>query len=149
MRCFICLPLLLAACAATPYQLVNVNGYGYVDQETATDACDVVFVANSAPSLQQTQDFALFRAAQIGAAAGYRYLSVKKDRSSTIMVGSGHSGGIYAPVGRSRFDPGFRYGDERDGQLRRRLWQPAHGFERWRHAGLRSGTVGAFLEGWG
>ncbi|HEU5398358.1 MAG TPA: hypothetical protein VFV77_03690 [Gammaproteobacteria bacterium] len=70
MRCFIlCLPLLLAACAATPYQPVNVNGYGYMDQETATDACDVLFVANSATCLQQTRDFALLRAAQIGAAA--------------------------------------------------------------------------------
>lgn len=101
MRGFIfCLPLLLlGACAATPYQPVNANGYGYVDQEAAADACDVVFVANSATSLQQTRDFALLRAAEIGAAAGYRYLSVKQDKSGTIMVGSGRSGGAYAPTG--------------------------------------------------
>lgn len=101
MRGFVfCLPLLLlGACAATPYQPVNANGYGYVDREAAVDACDVVFVANSATSLQQTRDFALLRAAEIGAAAGYRYLSVKQDKSGTIMVASGHGGGTYAPPG--------------------------------------------------
>lgn len=100
MRSFIfCLPLLLlGACAATPYQPVNANGYGYVDQEAA-DVCDVVFVANSATSLPQTRDFALLRAAEIGAAAGYRYLSVKQDKSGTIMVGSARSSGAYAAVG--------------------------------------------------
>lgn len=105
MRGFVfCLPLLLlGACAATPYQPVNANGYGYVDQEAAAGACDVVFVANSATSLQQTRDFALLRAAEIGAAAGYRYLSVKQDKSGTIMVGSGRSSGAYAAVG----DAGF------------------------------------------
>lgn len=105
MRGFIfSLPLLLlGACAATPYQPVNANGYGYVDQEDAAGACDVVFVANSATSLQQTRDFALLRAAEIGAAAGYRYLSVKQDKSGTIMVGSGRSSGAYAAVGDASF----------------------------------------------
>lgn len=101
MRGFIvCLPLLLlVACAATPYRPVNANGYGYVDRSAAADTCNVLFVANSATSLQQTRDFALLRAAEIGAAAGYRYLSVKQDKSDTIMVGSGRSGGAYAPSG--------------------------------------------------
>ena len=101
MRGFIfSLPLLLlGACAATPYQPVNANGYGYVDQEVGADACDVVFVANSVTSLQQTRDFALLRAAEIGAAAGYRYLSVKQVKSGTIMVGMARGGGAYAPPG--------------------------------------------------
>lgn len=101
MRSFIvCLSLLLlVACAATPYQPVNANGYGYMDRSAAADTCDVLFVANSATSLQQTRNFALLLAAEIGVAAGYRYLSVKQDKSGTIMVGSGRSGGAYAPPG--------------------------------------------------
>jgi hypothetical protein len=84
---------LLAACAATPFQPSNANGYGYVEQQVAADVYTVVFVANTATSMQQVHDYALLRAAEIGAAQGYRYLTVEQDKSGGIMLAPYRPGG--------------------------------------------------------
>lgn len=80
------LVLLMAACAATPFQPSNANGYGYLEQRVSADVYTVVFVANTATSLQRVRDFALLRAAEVGAAQGYGYLTVDEDKSGGIML---------------------------------------------------------------
>ncbi|HEV2111004.1 MAG TPA: hypothetical protein VGT99_06605 [Gammaproteobacteria bacterium] len=92
--------LLLAGCAATPYQPANSEGYGYAEQRDAGDAYSVMFVANTATSEQQAQDFALLRAAELGASLGFTYIKVVDSKSGVIMLKShgGSSGGGYLPA---------------------------------------------------
>lgn len=78
--------LLLAACAATPYQPSGADGYGYSDEQDGADAYTVVFVANSATPEQQVRDFALLHAAELGASLGYAYMQVSEDKSGIIML---------------------------------------------------------------
>lgn len=78
--------LLLAACAATPFQPVNANGYGYAEQQVSIDVYTVVFVGNTATPMQQVKDYTLLRAAEIGAAQGFAYLTVEQDKSGNIMI---------------------------------------------------------------
>ena len=82
--------LLLAGCAATPYQPANAEGYGYAVQQDAGDAYTVMFVANTATSEQQAKDFALLRAAELGASLGFTYIKVADSKSGIIML-AGHS----------------------------------------------------------
>jgi len=91
--------LLLAGCAATPYQPANADGYGYAEQKNADDSYTVVFVANTATSEQQAKDFALLRAAELGASLGYAYIKVADSKSRVIMLNGhgGSSGGGYLP----------------------------------------------------
>lgn len=92
--------LLLAACAATPYQPSGTDGYGYSDAQDAADAYTVVFVANSATPEQQVRDFALLHAAELGASRGYAYMKVSEDKSGIIMLNGrgGSSPGATTPA---------------------------------------------------
>jgi hypothetical protein len=78
--------LALAGCAATPYQPVNAQGYGYAEQPAADGGYIVVFVANTATSEQRARDFALLRAAELGADLGYGYIKVMNSRSGAVML---------------------------------------------------------------
>lgn len=88
--------LLLAGCAATPYQAVDRRGFGYQDQRIAAGVYDVMFVADTATGVQQVQDFTLLHAAELGAVQGYAYLSVTSTRAGTVMLGADDRGHIPA-----------------------------------------------------
>ena len=83
--------LLLAACAATPYQASDPRGYGYQEQRLTGELYDVMFVGNTATSEQQVADLALLHAAELGAAQGYAYLTVA-DRKGGIITLAGRNG---------------------------------------------------------
>jgi hypothetical protein len=113
--------ILLAGCAATPYQPTNSNGYGYADQQLSRDTYTVVFVANSATNQQQVDDFALLHAAELGAAQGYAYMSVTNKKSGIFMLAppratsgsympSTSSGGQASGMGMMRMSGGGAYG---------------------------------------
>jgi len=118
--------ILLAGCAATPYQPTNSNGYGYADQKLSSDTYTVVFVANSATDQQQVDDFALLHAAELGAAQGYAYMSVTNKKSGTFMLAppratsggympSTSSGGQASGMGMMRMSGGGAYGGSGSG----------------------------------
>ncbi len=87
--------LLLLACAATPYQASDQHGYGYQEQRLTDDRYDVMFVANTATSEQQVEDFALLHAAELGAAQGYAYLAVSDHKRGIItLAGRGAGPGV-------------------------------------------------------
>ena len=78
--------LLLAACAATPYQAPDPHGYGYQEQRLTDDRYDVMFVGNTATSEQQVADLALLHAAELGAARGYAYMEVSDQKAGIITL---------------------------------------------------------------
>ena len=56
----------------------------------------MIFVANTATSEQQAKDYALLRAAELGASLGFAYIKVADSRSGIIMLnnhGAASSGG--------------------------------------------------------
>lgn len=83
--------LLLAACAATPYQASDQQGYGYQEQQIAAGVYDVMFVANTATGQQEVEDLALLRAAELGVILGYSSLVVASDKGGIITLAD-HSG---------------------------------------------------------
>lgn len=87
-----CILLLLAGCAATPYQAADPHGYGYAEEKDAGDIYTVTFVANTATSEQQTEDFALLRAAELGMSLGFAYIKVVDSKSGIITLGNQGSG---------------------------------------------------------
>jgi hypothetical protein len=71
---------LLAACAAGGYMPANANGYGFSDRKLSTHGYEVTYVGEDGLNQQQVDDFALLRAAELGAAQGYAYLNVVSSR---------------------------------------------------------------------
>lgn len=103
--------LLLGGCAATPYQPSDPNGYGYADQQLSAGIYDVMFVANTATSAQEVEDFALLHAAELGTAQGYAYLSVEDRKSGNLMLAPAHAPGkSYTPPTQGSATGGERMG---------------------------------------
>ena len=95
-----CGSLLLLGCAATPYQPADSKGYGYAEQKDTSDAYTVMFVANTATSEQQAEDFALLRASELGMSLGFTYIKVSDSKSGIIALGNhgAASGGSDVPT---------------------------------------------------
>lgn len=110
--CALLLGLLLAACAATPYQPV-AKGYGYTEQKLEADRYRVSFAGNSRTSRDTVQDYLMYRAAELTLQQGYDYFVVvgnaahsEQGRAPSVGVSFGGfrfggSGGVGIGVGTS------------------------------------------------
>ena len=89
------LALLIASCAATPYQPLR-DGRGYSEQKIESNRYRVSFAGNSYTPLQTVQDYVLYRAAELTLASGYDYFML--GNQSTVSE-PGHSSGLSFGLG--------------------------------------------------
>jgi hypothetical protein len=92
------LGLLLADCAGapTPYQQAR-DGYGYSEQRIEENRYRVSFAGNSATTRQTTEDYLLYRAAELTVQTGHDWFEVV-DRN-TVQEYSGFGGSPEVGVG--------------------------------------------------
>jgi hypothetical protein len=94
----VALGLLLAACAGgpTPYQAAQ-NGYGYSEQQIEENRYRVSFAGNAATTRQTTEDYLLYRAAELTVQTGHDWFE-EVDRN-TVQEYSGYGGSPQVGVG--------------------------------------------------
>jgi hypothetical protein len=94
----VALGLLLAACAGgpTPYQAAQ-DGYGYSEHRIEDNRYRVSFAGNSATTRQTTEDYLLYRAAELTVQTGHDWFEVV-DRN-TMQDYSGYGGSPAVGVG--------------------------------------------------
>lgn len=78
--------LLLCAACATPYQARDLDGFGYSFRQVEAGEYLVSFTGNTATSVEQAQDFALLRAAQIAVTLGYEGILVLDTSNEEVFL---------------------------------------------------------------
>ena len=69
------LSLLVAGCAATPYQPMNLEG-GYASTRAGADTFNVIFQGNAHTPRATAEAYALYRSAELTVEAGFDYFIV-------------------------------------------------------------------------
>ena len=108
--------ILMATGCATPYRPATKSG-GYSETFLAQDTVRVFFRGNAQTEPEQTHDFAMLRAAELGQQRGFKFMVIlnggnrlEHSQFSSPTYGAGFGFGAYRMVGRHGFYTGSMFG---------------------------------------